>query len=330
MMCRFWSSNKRGYCLAPTCHQVEGDLQHLLVVCPSLEHSRHQLHGLWCRKTKLLQPLHHLIIQKLGSSPTELTGFILDCMSCPQLMELVQLYGQTVLDLVLYLTRTWAFSIHRQKQIILGRWPGQHKSVIREKNSMHSQPDSYITRTNSCVVGYVADPPTEVSPGPEVQPVVGGQHVQHGGSHQPPIDTGPCAACTAGGPNSISQISATIPTITNSSSVTWQCPAINPQFINRYGRPPIVVARRDGQHVYLPVGHDTAGCGVLGRGGAPCPYGGADGVSVWHRPASPSSLQQSSQLRAASPGHRGRCCGPVGSIITSQSPSSYSYPSSVV
>ena len=61
-MCRFWSSNKKGFCLAPTCHEVPGDLEHLLTSCPALEHTRHQLHSLWCRKKGHLQPLHSLIL----------------------------------------------------------------------------------------------------------------------------------------------------------------------------------------------------------------------------------------------------------------------------
>ena len=123
MMCRFWSSNSRGHCLAETCDQVLGTLEHLLVSCPALDHTRHRLHSLWCRKTVHLQPLHNLILQVLGSTPEEQVSFILDCMSNPTILQLVQLYGQTVEEVVLYLTRTWAFSIHRQKMILLGRWP---------------------------------------------------------------------------------------------------------------------------------------------------------------------------------------------------------------
>ena len=325
MMCRFWSSNKRGYCLAPTCHEVEGDLQHLLVVCPSLEHNRHQLHGLWCRKTKLLEPLHHLIIQKLGSSPAELTGFILDCMSCSQLMDLVQLYGQTVLDIVLYLTRTWAYSIHRQKQILLGRWPGQngHGHVIEEKIAKQPISDTYITRTNFDVVGSVADYPSEVSLLPDVQAV------QHSGRDQPPVATNFGADCTGVGLQHAVQMSASLPAATISSSVTWQYPAIYSQYIYSYGQPPIEVAMREDQHVFVPVDHDIVGCGVPGLGGAPCCDGGAGGGGCWHQPASPSIHQQTSQLRAASPGHRGRCCGPVSSITTSYHHQSCSYPCSV-
>ena len=32
-------------------------------------------------------------------------------------------YGQEIQDRILYLTRTWAFTVHRQKMKMLGRWP---------------------------------------------------------------------------------------------------------------------------------------------------------------------------------------------------------------
>ena len=51
MLCRFWSSNRKGHCLLDTCHEVSGDLEHMLVVCPALENIRNRLHSLWCMKT---------------------------------------------------------------------------------------------------------------------------------------------------------------------------------------------------------------------------------------------------------------------------------------
>jgi hypothetical protein len=123
MMCRFWSTNKGGYCLAPTCHLVQEDLEHLLVVCPALDHVRHRLHSLWCLKTADCPPLQRLIMWILGSSPDKQVRLILDSTACPQLISLVQAFGQEIQDRVCYLTRTWAFSIHCHKMKILGRWP---------------------------------------------------------------------------------------------------------------------------------------------------------------------------------------------------------------
>ena len=135
MMCRFWSTNRSGYCLAPTCHLVHGDLEHLLVVCPSLEHIRHRLHSLWVLKTADCPPLQRLIMWILGSPPQILLKFILDSTAWPQLITLVQVLGQEVQDRVCYLTRTWAFAIHRQKMKMLGRWPENGKAKSNKARS---------------------------------------------------------------------------------------------------------------------------------------------------------------------------------------------------
>ena len=123
MMCRFWSTNRNGFCLSETCKQVCGDLEHLLVVCPALDHIRHRLHSLWCQKTVYCAPLHDLILKILGSNSETQVRFILDSTTFSEVIFLRQTLGQEIEDTVMYLTRTWAFTIHRQKLKMLGRWP---------------------------------------------------------------------------------------------------------------------------------------------------------------------------------------------------------------
>ena len=123
MLCRFWSTNKSGYCLSDTCHQVVGDLEHLLAVCPALEQVRNRLHSLWCLKTVDCPPLHRVILRILGSNPITQVKFLLDSVSFPEVIHLTQTLGQELLDRVMYLTRTWVFAVHRQKLKLLGRWP---------------------------------------------------------------------------------------------------------------------------------------------------------------------------------------------------------------
>ena len=138
-MCRFWSSNRSGHCLAETCQGVDGDLQHLLVECPALDHIRHRLHSLWCLKTADCHPLHKLILSQLGSSPETQVRFILDCVACPEVIRLCQLYGREILDRVMYLTRTWAFAMHKHKMILLGRWPESKPNGKNSRKSSHEQ-----------------------------------------------------------------------------------------------------------------------------------------------------------------------------------------------
>ena len=161
-MCRFWSTNKQGFCQAPTCHEVPGDLEHLLTSCPSLEHTRHQLHSLWCRKTAHLQPLHFLILQILGSKSTIQVKFILDCLSFPQLVHLINLYGQSVQSLVFYLARTWAYCTHREKQILMGKWPNK----ITNYNSVSGMTTSH---TDDQVHSHTSSSPDLVKSQPETE-----------------------------------------------------------------------------------------------------------------------------------------------------------------
>ena len=142
-MCRFWSTNRSGYCLSDTCQDVKGDLVHLLIVCPALEHTRHRLHSLWCLKTADCPPLQGLIVRILSSPPESQVRFILDSTSCPELIKLVQIFGMEIQDRILYLTRTWAFSIHRQKLKLLGRWPECPK-----KRMTHPKPSAPPTQPN--------------------------------------------------------------------------------------------------------------------------------------------------------------------------------------
>ena len=70
MLCGSRTSNKTGVCLSEACQNVPGTLEHLLIVCPALEHTRHKLRSLWYLKTINCTPLHRLILEILGSSRT--------------------------------------------------------------------------------------------------------------------------------------------------------------------------------------------------------------------------------------------------------------------
>ena len=68
-------------------------------------------------------PLHDLILKILGSSSETQVRFILDSTAFPEVIFLIQTLGQEIEDTVMYLTRTWAFTIHRHQLKMLGRWP---------------------------------------------------------------------------------------------------------------------------------------------------------------------------------------------------------------
>ena len=124
-LCKHWTpSNRNGFCLADTCTEVRGDLTHILVECKALNDVRNRLKNLWYERSAQLPALHHLISMVLSSPPSIQVQFILDPSLFPAVTLLWEIHGQPLLDHVYYLTRTYAYYTHRERMIMLGRWPG--------------------------------------------------------------------------------------------------------------------------------------------------------------------------------------------------------------
>ena len=121
-LCRFWSSNTAGFCEASTCDGVRGDLEHLLISCPALKLDRDRVYNLWLLKSRENSPLFALITSIMSASPTEQVKFILNPCANPEILKLVQTQGTPLLEHITYLTRTFAFNMHRKKLILTGRW----------------------------------------------------------------------------------------------------------------------------------------------------------------------------------------------------------------
>ena len=122
-LCRFWSDNRQGYCLAETCDQLVGDLEHLLLHCPALNEARQNLQQMWLEKAAVLPPLHVIVSQVITSSPARKMKFILDPSSMAEIIFLFQTFGKGVLDIVYYMARTYAYGLHRKRLILIGKWP---------------------------------------------------------------------------------------------------------------------------------------------------------------------------------------------------------------
>ena len=67
-LCRHWSKNKNGYCLAPKCKEVVEDIEHIRTICKSLETSHVRLRASCFTKAAANPHLHQLLIQILVSS----------------------------------------------------------------------------------------------------------------------------------------------------------------------------------------------------------------------------------------------------------------------
>ena len=188
-LCRFWSGNRQGYCQLNGCHQVIGDLEHLLLHCPGLHTVRTNLEKMWLERAAILPLLQAYIVQLLASPTAVKMAFILDSTAVPEIITLTQVYGLAVLDIVLYLTRTYVYGLHRKKLILMGKWP------YAVNNSDFSCPD--ISSTNFSVTG-----PTMLPHLPDAALLCGVQaDVLH-----PALPKDPPGACSAG-PVSVSHLS---------------------------------------------------------------------------------------------------------------------------
>ena len=122
-LCRFWSDNPGGYCLASTCNKVVGDLEHMLLYCPALSLARNNLHDMWLYRSAQYPGLLSLVSQVLHGPETLKMIFILDPTSIPAVDHLISKHGMQVLDLIFYMTMSLAYGLHRKKLILTGRWP---------------------------------------------------------------------------------------------------------------------------------------------------------------------------------------------------------------
>ena len=86
-LCRFWSSNPEGFCLAPTCVNKVEDLEHILCTCKALAAPRKRLQSAWLTKASSNPHLHQLLINVLASPPDQFCRFVLDPSNHPDVIS---------------------------------------------------------------------------------------------------------------------------------------------------------------------------------------------------------------------------------------------------
>ena len=119
---RHWTQNKAGFCLLPTCvPEAIGSLEHLLLHCPALFSTRSRLYKL-CFKVSLESKQLLAIITSilLSVDETKVMQLLLDCTTLPEVIKCTQTFGTSTRDRLLYIGRTWCYSIHRERMTQLG------------------------------------------------------------------------------------------------------------------------------------------------------------------------------------------------------------------
>ena len=118
-LCRFWTSNKEGFCLTGyPCENEIDTISHILVGCKSLHHKRSQLKRILMSR-KNVKDLMDLVAEVFIMTDEKQTQFLLEPLSNPKIITLTQKYGSIITEQVCYLTRTYCFSIHKERLLIL-------------------------------------------------------------------------------------------------------------------------------------------------------------------------------------------------------------------
>ena len=62
-------------------------------------------------------------VKKMKEGPEDLLlQFLLDCSVIPNIVQLANIYGDGIFDTMFKLSRTFCYSIHRERLKILDRW----------------------------------------------------------------------------------------------------------------------------------------------------------------------------------------------------------------
>ena len=112
-----WSEYGDSSCPSPFCTQVVESLEHILLHCPSYALARANIQT----KVELIQhtAVASLVTASLSRPPEYLLQFLLDASVLQETRSLVQLHGENTLFIIFNITRTWCYSVHRDRLKLL-------------------------------------------------------------------------------------------------------------------------------------------------------------------------------------------------------------------
>ena len=120
---RHWSvDNPEGICSYERCREAKlvETPEHVLLKCPAYTETRLRL-----ITSSLRTPspnAHSLFVKFLFSSTSKMMQFLLDPSGIPEVISCAQLSGDTALNDIFYIGRTWCFSHHRERAKRHGKW----------------------------------------------------------------------------------------------------------------------------------------------------------------------------------------------------------------
>ena len=122
LLSNFHPSNSPKCQLACDSPDSLGDLPHLLLHCSSLAYRRTVLFDYW-KSLAAKNPECSSLVNSMISAAAEIQiQFILDCSAIPEVASLALIHGDQPLALLYKMTRTFCYSIHRERLKLLNRW----------------------------------------------------------------------------------------------------------------------------------------------------------------------------------------------------------------
>ena len=122
-LCRHWSKNKGGFCLlSPSCSNIIEDVPHILSSCCGLSSTRNKLIAYTSDYAASVPAIMDLILTLCIPSNPKFIQFLLDCSCLPEVILAHQQHGKEVLDHLFLITRTWVYTLHKERLKKLGRW----------------------------------------------------------------------------------------------------------------------------------------------------------------------------------------------------------------
>ena len=86
--------------------------------------------------------LLEFLVKLEKSQPEAKMHFLLDPLAIPEVLNILDILGQQAFDHIMYLTRTYAYYIYRQKQILLGFWKSDNFKPKKIKKQTNGNSDN--------------------------------------------------------------------------------------------------------------------------------------------------------------------------------------------
>ena len=114
---KHFSKDNTGNC--SLCNEVEGSLEHLLVVCPVLAQCRQNL---LVSTDSYSEKTREIISNSYNKSVEDFVQLLLDCSVKSEVIKACQTNENFVLHELFKFARTWCFNVHMKRMKILGKW----------------------------------------------------------------------------------------------------------------------------------------------------------------------------------------------------------------